>query len=259
MQTLRRIIITGTAVLALAACSSDEGPGKIGNADDIVVRNAGMPSPVPPPPPPGAIQQETPQPIERPAFPEGVNVEPPLMQNAEADPAPAPAPVPEGTSLPVPAVPPEASPASPPETQMNAVPSPSTPPSPTLPADLLDPSVPVAPPPAQPPLIPGQVPSSFPDDTSQAAPQVPERESAAALSTAPASAEVPALSDRALDDPELIKAVQKALRDKKVYEGPASGVIDSETLNALVRYQASNGLIPGGITQETLQHLGVLR
>lgn len=48
MHAFKRILLTGTAVLALGACSSD-GPGEIGSLDDIVVRNAGDKAAPPPP------------------------------------------------------------------------------------------------------------------------------------------------------------------------------------------------------------------
>jgi hypothetical protein len=49
MRAFKAILLTGTAVLALAACSSDKGPGEIGSIDDIVIRNAGDKNAPPPP------------------------------------------------------------------------------------------------------------------------------------------------------------------------------------------------------------------
>lgn len=43
----KTILLLGTAVLALSACSSDKGPGKLGTKNDIVVKNNGMPSAAP--------------------------------------------------------------------------------------------------------------------------------------------------------------------------------------------------------------------
>ena len=42
-RIIRSSLLLGVAVLSLAACASDKGPGEIGSKDDIVVRNNGMP------------------------------------------------------------------------------------------------------------------------------------------------------------------------------------------------------------------------
>lgn len=49
MRSFKGFLLTGTAILALVACSSDKGPGEIGTVDDIVVRNHGEKVAVPPP------------------------------------------------------------------------------------------------------------------------------------------------------------------------------------------------------------------
>lgn len=49
MQMWKLILLTGTATVALAACSGASGPGAIGSRDDIVVRNAGDDRAPPPP------------------------------------------------------------------------------------------------------------------------------------------------------------------------------------------------------------------
>lgn len=49
MRAFKGILLTGTAILALVACSSDKGPGEIGSLDDIVVRNHGEKAAMPPP------------------------------------------------------------------------------------------------------------------------------------------------------------------------------------------------------------------
>jgi hypothetical protein len=42
-RSLKCLLMTAVAVTALAACSSDKGPGPIGKKEDIAVRNNGMP------------------------------------------------------------------------------------------------------------------------------------------------------------------------------------------------------------------------
>lgn len=44
----KSVLMMGVAVVALAACSSNKGPGAIGTKDDIVVRNNGLPGSQPP-------------------------------------------------------------------------------------------------------------------------------------------------------------------------------------------------------------------
>ncbi len=61
-----------------------------------------------------------------------------------------------------------------------------------------------------------------------------------------------------LNDPAVIRSAQAALKDKGFYQGTTTGELDAETLNALTRFQATNGLGMGGINEDTLRSLGVI-
>lgn len=70
----------------------------------------------------------------------------------------------------------------------------------------------------------------------------------------------PAQAPTSLKDPVVIQAVQKALAAKAGYTGSANGVMDTDLLNAIIRYQAVNNLpITGGLNMETLKALGVVQ
>lgn len=57
--------------------------------------------------------------------------------------------------------------------------------------------------------------------------------------------------------PETVRALQQALKSAGYYSGPLDGRIGAGTAEGVRRYQASQGLAQGGITLETLEHLGV--
>jgi peptidoglycan hydrolase-like protein with peptidoglycan-binding domain len=56
-----------------------------------------------------------------------------------------------------------------------------------------------------------------------------------------------------------VKHAQQALKDKGYYNGHVNGVMDTNTRNALRRYQQDQGLSAGGrLTTETAEHLGIV-
>ncbi len=89
----KSVLLMGTAILALAACSSSKGPGDIGSKNDIVVRNNGLPGAKPPLPggdvtdpavnasndalamPPAAVEQGQPLPDTSPEMEAAVQAE----------------------------------------------------------------------------------------------------------------------------------------------------------------------------------------
>jgi len=56
---------------------------------------------------------------------------------------------------------------------------------------------------------------------------------------------------------DLISQVQQSLRDNGYSPGPIDGRFGQLTLSALRRYQRANSLSEGGLTVETIEHLGV--
>jgi hypothetical protein len=60
-------------------------------------------------------------------------------------------------------------------------------------------------------------------------------------------------------DPAIIKLAQDAMKRKGIYNGPKDGVVNTQYLNALSKYQAANNLPQGGLNAETFRHLGVLQ
>ena len=57
--------------------------------------------------------------------------------------------------------------------------------------------------------------------------------------------------------PELITAIQRALRTAGYNPGPLDGSVGLQTLNAVESFQQAKGLARGGLTMETLKELGV--
>lgn len=60
-------------------------------------------------------------------------------------------------------------------------------------------------------------------------------------------------------DPQVVKTVQAALKIKGVYKGKEDGVVNTQYLNALSKYQGDNKLPQGGLNIETLRHLGAVQ
>ena len=57
--------------------------------------------------------------------------------------------------------------------------------------------------------------------------------------------------------PKLIKRIQKALKEKKFYNGPIDGQMSRKTNNALLSFQNKNGLRECPISYETLKFMNV--
>ncbi|MXS80444.1 Putative peptidoglycan binding domain-containing protein [Nitrosomonas eutropha] len=57
--------------------------------------------------------------------------------------------------------------------------------------------------------------------------------------------------------PDLIRKIQKALKDAGLNPGAADGMMGPRTQNALVDFQKQHGLAEGKITKETLRELGI--
>jgi len=57
--------------------------------------------------------------------------------------------------------------------------------------------------------------------------------------------------------PGLVENVQRALNDRGYSAGPVDGVIGRQTVSAIRSYQRDNSLAEGGLTVETINHLGV--
>lgn len=355
MTSFKHLLLLGVAVTALSACSSDRGPGQIGSADDIVIRNAGDPKAPPPKP------LETPE-----AITEVDMAEAPSTATAEANQAaqnlaaesmpPAPAEkvetvTPTPTPTPTPAVtsPAPASVPAPVAASVDVISAPmrgtkmitpeETPPQPVATAQP-DSAEPVAPAPVQTPepaLAPtlsmaalqsaspaeikaiqeslskagfytGKISGKINTETLNgmvryeaaqgtlpktpapvSAPVAAEPVKTAAPSAAPAplpvskapvakvpapsapvspvfpvtptdASAVPALTAQtSLTDPAMIRAVQEKLISAGLFKGAVNGKMDTSLLNALVSYQTSNGLVPGGLNLETVKKLGIVQ
>lgn len=94
--------------------------------------------------------------------------------------------------------------------------------------------------------------------TAAPAPSVAPAQVATPSAPAPAAAPAAFGANVSMSDPAVISAAQRALAAKGLYTGAMNGTVDANTLNALVRYQASNGLTPGMLNIETLKSLGVV-
>ncbi len=86
----KSLLMMSVAVIALSACASEKGPGKIGTKDDIVVTNKGIPGSAPSPAPavvsadPNAPEQMAPNPAPEVAVAEAVGEQQPLPDNSPA-------------------------------------------------------------------------------------------------------------------------------------------------------------------------------
>lgn len=293
---IRSSLLLGVAVLSLAACSSDKGPGEIGSKDDIVVRNNGLPQAKQEAAAPAAAPQtgdftSTVEQAEALPMPEVTPAEPlpdnsPAMKEAVQAQAEANAPLPstattETTSSTVPAdtavKPIDAVAPTTPVTDPAVIPpTPSAAPSATgnvYPStDYGTPAATPAPAPAQGAPVPAPVTSSatpgpsavpagvnYPLDPN--APFSPKAVAAAAAAqgAAPVATPPPATPNGNPADPATIMAAQSALAAKGGYTGSTTGEIDAGFLNALIMYQAQNGLPQGGLNEATLKSLGVIQ
>jgi peptidoglycan hydrolase-like protein with peptidoglycan-binding domain len=55
----------------------------------------------------------------------------------------------------------------------------------------------------------------------------------------------------------IVQRIQTALDGKGFNPGPIDGIIGHQTMDAMKRYQRTNGLATGGLTIETLESLQV--
>ena len=282
----KTILLLGTAILALNACST-KGPGEIGSKDDIVVKNNGLP---------GAQTQQAAVKAEGEDFSSTV-------EQAEAIPTPEVAagePLPDTTpaveaavaqheAAKAPIAPDTASPAD----------AASAPVSETRPLDAMAPTTPVTqpvtPPPANAPVTatspaaPAPTPATAPaavttpaapasaaaDPLDPTAPYSPKAVAAANAAAGVATPVVPAAPTTTttmtttapaavpsggvnFSDPAIIRSAQAALKQKGLYKGAETGIVDTEFLNALTIYQTGNQLPVGGINEPTLRYLGVI-
>lgn len=245
MTGFKKILMTGAAVLALTACSSDRGPGQIGSADDIIIRNAGEPKAPPPKPLDVAAATAGTVAAENTAS-DGVTAAPApaVEQAAESVPAAAETPAP-AVSAPTASTTEVAAPTAPaapaamdPVTEVK-VETPAAPAAEAVPAE--------APAPA---AMKNISMAGTPAATAEPAPV------AAASSTpapeVPASVPAPAESSSAVDlsmaalqtgDKAKVKAIQEELKKAGLYKGKTNGKVNTETLNALVRYQSAQGTL----------------
>lgn len=178
----KSVLLMGTAILALAACSSSKGPGDIGSKNDIVVRNNGLPGAKPPLPggdvtdpavnasndalamPPAAVEQGQPLPDTSPEMEAAVQAE-------EESKAPVASSVSEPMNDPAQPLPPTASEAAIPD-------APVTQTATTTPPDAM----------SQPDIAPTYMPEPVePPVTAQSAPASP-----VISEPAPAPADMPA-------------------------------------------------------------------
>lgn len=179
--------------------------------------------------------------------------------------APVPAPAPASAPV-VSTTPPVGTPVTPPPVQepIAAAPAPVSVPGPVVAAPA-----PLAPEPAEmveavEPPVPVQATrrsSVYPDSDFPAdAPVV----SAQTTATTPVTSEPVYVQPQDAapinpTSPANIKAVQGALKLKGYYKGAETGILDSELLNALSKYQAENKLPLGGLNVDTLRSLGVVQ
>lgn len=262
MTGFKTILMTGAAIVALTACSSDRGPGAIGTADDIIVRNAGEPK-APPPKPldaPAVVAADA-------AVTDGVTAAPaPAVEAAPAAVAaettattvpatPAVPAEPQPAATPTPASPAAADPVTEVAVATTPVPAPAPESVPVVKADTAPmknipmatsetapASAPVAPVPAATPATPAET------NAAPAVPTAPPETPVAQPATAPVDMSMAALQS---GDKATIMAVQEELKKAGLYTGKADGKINTETLNAMIRYQSSQGTlakVPASVT-----------
>ncbi len=300
-RIIRSSLLLGVAVLSLAACAGDKGPGAIGSKDDIVVRNNGMPqakqAEAAPAPAPqtgdftSTIEQGEAIPAPQVAAAEPLPDNSPAMEQAVAAQEAANAPLPstptsDATNSAVPADPAidpidAVAPTTPVDAPAVIPPTPSAAPSATgsvypatdygTPAPTPAPTpdyvaIPVATPtPVAAPVTssatpgPSAVPPGVEYPLDPNAPFSPKAVAAAAAAQGSAAVTSPATPIGSPTDPVTIRAAQAALKAKGLYNGAETGEIDAAFLNALIVYQAQNGLPQGGLNEATLKNLGVVQ
>lgn len=259
MTGFKTILMAGVAIAALTACSSDRGPGAIGSTNDIIVRNAGEPKAPPPKP-----------------------LEVPVVTATDAVPTDgvtaAPAPVVEAAAT-VPSEPPTATTAAPAPVAAAsevvaapAVTAPAAAPAPTTTSSSIDPVTEVAvanPSPAVPEAVPvvkadaapmknipmtsTETPASVTTPAAAPTAATPVETNAAPATAQPVEPAVPAASAApsvemtmaTLQSGDKLKvmAVQEELKKVGLYAGKTDGKINTETLNAMIRYQSSQGTL----------------
>ncbi len=289
----KTILLLGTAILALNACST-KGPGEIGSKDDIVVKNNGLPQAQQQ----AAVKAEgedfssTVEQAEAIPTPEVAAGEPlpdtsPAMETAVAQHEAAKAPIPSDAASPADK---SSAPVSEPRPLDNVAPTTPvnesvTPPPANAPVTATSPSVPTPTVSAAAPVYPAPTPApvttpapatapapsaAYPLDPN--APYSPKAVAAANAAAGVATPVVPAAPTTTTTttpaavtagginfaDPAVIRSAQAALKQKGLYKGAESGIVDTEFLNALTIYQAGNQLPVGGINEPTLRYLGVI-
>lgn len=294
----RSTLLIGTAILALAACSSTKGPGELGTKDDIVVRNHGMPqakqAEAPAPQtgdftstveqgeaiPAPEVPVAEPLPDSSPAVEQAVEAQaqataplPPAAAPDMADPADAviPAePVAQAVTPPAPEDYATTAPAQPDMVPPMPESAPSTTSSGVYPAtDYPVPQTaqaaapPVPAPVAQAPAIPAPAPLpegvKYPlDPDAPYSPKAVEAAIAAAGASVPESASATVPTGNP-SDPATIRAAQAALKARGLFTDAETGTMDAAMLNALIMYQAQMGLPQGGLNDATLRSLGVVQ
>lgn len=89
-----------------------------------------------------------------------------------------------------------------------------------------------------------------------AAPVQQQASVSAPIGTPVAHAPTPSID---FTDPVIVKSVQAALKLKGAYKGKEDGVVNTQYLNALSKYQAENKLSQGGLNIDTLRSLGIVQ
>lgn len=270
-------LLLGVAVVAIASCASEKGPGKIGSKDDIVVNNYGMPQaessdlPVPesgPQPVEASLPAESSSPATEPQDNSVLNQEIPevpeqetVIQEQQQEPAAA-VPADEFTAQPVPGSlePVPNAVAAPPEVagedavvQSGPAPSYDSASTPDTAYSLAPAAATAA---ASAPLV-------KPDDKQQASMQggVGNQEQAGYSEESqalPQAAGTPSKEVFSYNDAVYIRSAQEVLKSQGQYDGAADGTVNAGFLNALTVYQAKNGLPLGGLNEDTLRHMGVI-
>ncbi|MBN8522123.1 MAG: hypothetical protein J0L77_09545 [Alphaproteobacteria bacterium] len=238
MTSLKTFLLLGVAVTALSACSSDRGPGQIGSANDIIIRNAGDPK-APPPKPletPEAITEvdvaEAPVTTTTEATQTAQNLTAEAMPPAPAEKVEAVAPTTPAPAT-VPAVPPAV---------------PAAPETPSAPAPVVASAVESVPTPMRgTKMITPEEAVPVPATTAQPTPVQPNAELVAPApvqTPEPAPAQTLTMASLQSASPAEIKAIQESLSKAGFYTGKISGKINTETLNGMVRYEAAQGTLP---------------
>lgn len=260
MTGFKTILMAGVAIAALTACSSDRGPGAIGSTNDIIVRNAGEPKAPPPKPLEAPVVTATdatptdgvtaaPAPVVEAVAPVAdtpavaseapATTAAPVVATSELVAAPAvtaPAAAPTSTALsidpvtevavanPAPAMPEEVVPV----VKADAVPMKNIPmTSPEAPASVTSPAA---------------APAAAPVETN-AAPATAQPVEPAVLAAPAAPSVEMTMATLQSGDKVKVMAVQEELKKAGLYAGKTDGKINTETLNAMIRYQSSQGTL----------------